>query len=160
VLQFQNNKEEGKATEYAEDGRIITKLTYKNGFIFTEERINRFNSEGRRTGIWQDLYDNQILKEEGPWTNGLRNGVFKFFDRKGKLERMELYENGELKEGGGETAIMDLRQEFYEDGTLKVVGSYSDGKRKGTFREYDQSGKEIKGYLYDNDVKIGEGNGG
>ena len=78
VLQFENNKEEGKATEYGDDGRIITKLTYKNGFIFTEERINRYNSEGRRTGIWQDLYENQVLKEEGPWTNGLRNGVFKF----------------------------------------------------------------------------------
>ncbi len=158
-VNFQNNKEEGKAVEYAEDGRIITLLTYRNGFMYTEERINRYNSEAKRTGIWQDLYPNGRIKEEGPWTNGERNGVFKFFNKKGELEKLEKYENGVLvtEDGNSETAILDIRKEYYEDGSIRVVGSYSGGKKKGTFREYDKEGKEINGYLYDNDRKMGEG---
>ncbi|MFN0031334.1 MAG: toxin-antitoxin system YwqK family antitoxin [Flavobacteriales bacterium] len=158
-LNYENNKEEGKAMEYAEDGRIITLLTYRNGFIYSEQQINRFNSEGKRTGVWQDLYANGQLKEEGPWTNGLRNGIFKFFDKKGDLDKMEKYDNGELVTADGDAteAIIDLRKEYDEEGNLKMTGSYSGGKKNGTFREYDKTGQEINGYYYQNDVLLGEG---
>lgn len=154
---FINNKEEGKAIEYEKDGRIITLITYRNGFIYSSEKINRYNNQNKRTGIWRDLYDNGLLKEEGNYSNGLRNGVFKFFDKKGNLEKMEKYIDGVLVDDNGESAIIDIRKEYYDDGSLKQSGSYRDGKKHGTFREYDSSGKETNGYLYENDNKVGEG---
>ncbi len=156
-VKFENNKEEGKALEYEKDGRIISYITYKNGFIYAEERINRYNSEGNKTGLWQDLFPNGQIKEEGTWSNGLKNGIFKYFDRRGTLLKMEKYTDGILDKESDETILLDIRDEYHEDGTLKESGSYREGKKHGTFREYDPRGKEIGGALYENDKKIGDG---
>lgn len=156
-LKFQNGKEEGKALEYERDGRIITLLTYRNGFIYTEERINRYDQEGKRTGVWRDLYSGGLVREEGNWANGLRNGVFKFFDKKGELEKLEKYQDGILVIDEAATAILDIRQVYDENGKVISSGTYMQGKKQGNFREYDSRGNEIGGTLYDADVKIGEG---
>lgn len=157
TISYVNNREEGKATEYAEDGRIITLMTYRNGFIYSSEKINRYNTQNKRTGIWRDLYENGSIKEEGNYNNGLRNGIFKFFDRKGDLERMEKYIDGVLVLDDGESAVLDIRKEYFEDGSLKSAGSYREGKKHGTFRQFDPSGKEVGGNLYENGVMVGEG---
>lgn len=156
-LSFVNNKEEGKGFEYDVDGRIITLLTYKNGFIYAQEKINRYNTEGKRTGIWQDLYVPGRIKEEGNWTNGLRNGVFKFYNRKGELERLERYEDGELVKGDNDSAVLDIRKEVYDSGKIKSIGSYKEGKKHGVFREFDEQGNVTNSFVYDQDTRSGEG---
>ncbi|MFM7233095.1 MAG: toxin-antitoxin system YwqK family antitoxin [Flavobacteriales bacterium] len=155
--QFVNNKEEGKAVEYERDGRIITLLTYRSGFIYTEERINRYDSQGKRSGIWRDLYEDGKLRQEGNWLAGMKNGVFKFYTSKGVLEKMERYENDVLIIDEASTAILDIRKQYHENGELKEVGTYREGKKQGNFRLYDESGKEAGGLLYDSDVLVGEG---
>jgi antitoxin component YwqK of YwqJK toxin-antitoxin module len=157
VFQIINNKEEGKATEYDRDGRIITLITYKSGFIYTEERINRYDLQGRRTGVWRDLYEDGSIQLEGNWARGLKNGVFKFYNRKGELEKLERYEDDVLVIDEAATAILDIRKEYHSNGSLKELGTYREGKRQGNFRLYDESGKENGGQLYDNDVLVGEG---
>jgi uncharacterized protein len=156
--QFVNNKEEGKLTEYAKDGRVITLITYRNGFMYASEKINRYDESGQRTGTWKDLYPNQQIKEEGNWTSGKRNGVFKFYDRKGFLEKIEKYVNGELAtDVTDDTSILDIRREYDENGRVRSVGSYREGKKHGTFRKYDENGKEIAAELYEADVVTGTG---
>lgn len=155
--QFVNNKEEGKAVEFERDGRIINLLTYRNGFIYTEERINRYDEQGKRTGIWKDLYENGSVSIEGIWVNGMKNGVFKFFNRKGELEKLERYENDNVIVDEAATAILDIRKEYYSNGNIKQVGTYREGKRQGNFRIYDENGNETGGMLYDNDALAGEG---
>lgn len=157
ILIYENNKEEGRSTEYDRDGRIITEYVYRNGFVYSEERINRYDINAKRTGVWRDLFPNGQLKEEGMWLNGLRNGVFKFFDDKGKLLKLEKYEDGLLVIDEAATAMLDIRKEFYPSGKVHLEGTYRDGKRQGNFREYDEQGNEIGGQLYDGDIKIGEG---
>ena len=157
-IEFVNNKEEGKGLEFETDGRIISLLLYKNGFVYNHERINRFNDQQKRTGIWRMLYEDGSLKEEGNYTNGLKNGVFKYFDRKGKLTLIQQFIDDVLVEGEGATALPDIRQEYYSDGQLKMSGSYRNGKKQGTFRTYDPRGKEGLSYLYEQDVKVAEGN--
>ncbi|MFM7729895.1 MAG: toxin-antitoxin system YwqK family antitoxin, partial [Flavobacteriales bacterium] len=56
ILIYENNKEEGRSTEYDTDGRIITQYVYRNGFVYSEERINRYDAAGKRTGVWRDLF--------------------------------------------------------------------------------------------------------
>jgi len=154
---FENNKEEGKATEYETDGRIITMLTYKNGFIYTEEKINRYDNQGKRTGVWKDLYEDGKLREEGNWAMGMRNGVFKFYTKKGELEKLERYENDVLIIDEASTAILDIRKEYFPNGSIKEIGTYREGKKQGNFRIFDESGKETAGLLFDNDTLVGEG---
>ena len=154
---FENNKEEGKATEYYRDGRIITVMTYKNGFIYTEEKINRYDSQGKRTGVWRDLYEDGKMRQEGNWLAGMKNGVFKFFNKKGELEKLERYENDVLMVDDASTAILDIRKEYHPNGSLKEMGTYREGKKQGNFRVYDDGGNETGGLLYDNNVLVGEG---
>jgi uncharacterized protein len=158
VIDFKNNKEEGKGTEYEKDGRIISLYVYKNGFVYSYEKINRYNEQQRKTGIWRDLYESGDLKEEGNYTNGLRNGVFKNYDRKGKLVGIQQYVDDVLMEGENATAIPDIRQDFYEDGQIKSSGSYRNGKKQGTFRQYDPRGNEEMAQLYEQDLLVAEGN--
>jgi antitoxin component YwqK of YwqJK toxin-antitoxin module len=157
TVTFVQNKEEGKAFEYDKDGRVITLLTYKNGFIYASEKINRFNSEGRKTGVWRELYPTGVTKEEGNWTNGLKNGIFKLYKKNGDLDRLEKYEDGIKIEGDEQTMILEVRQQFYESGNVKERGSYKEGKKQGTFRFYDENGNETGAALYVEDQKIGEG---
>lgn len=156
-FQLVNNKEEGKAVEYDRDGRIITLITYKNGFVYTEERINRYDMQGRRTGIWRDLYSDNTLQVEGNWARGMKNGVFKFYNKKGELEKLERYEDDVLIVDEASTAILDIRKEYHANGNIKELGTYREDKKQGNFRLYDANGKESGGLLYDNDVLIGEG---
>ena len=154
---FENNKEEGKATEYDRDGRIITLLTYRNGFIYTEEKINRYDSQAKRTGVWKDLYEDGKLQMEGNWQLGMKNGVFKFYTRKGDLEKLERYENDVLIIDEASTSILDIRKEYHANGTMREMGTYRNGKKQGNFRVYDEEGKESGGLLFDNDILVGEG---
>jgi antitoxin component YwqK of YwqJK toxin-antitoxin module len=157
-IQFANNIEEGKAIEYAKDGRVITYMTYRNGFLYSQEPVNRYNSEGNRTGVWKDNYANtSLLFEEGNWSNGKKNGVFKIFNKKGNLEKMEKYVNGVLIEGDAETALMDIRKEYYPDGTLRMIGGYRDNAKHGSFREFDKDGNVINSYVYEAGQVTGEG---
>ncbi len=146
---FENNKEEGKATEYERDGRVITLWTYRNGFIYTEEKINRYDSQGNRTGIWRDLYDDGKLKMEGNWALGMKNGVFKFYTKKGELEKLERYENDILIVDEASTAILDIRKEYHANGSIKEIGTFREGKRQGNFRSFDDTGEEVGGFLFD-----------
>ncbi len=156
--QFVNNKEEGKMLEYAKDGRIITVITYRNGFIYASEKINRYDDEGNRIGPWRELYANQQIKEEGNWTAGKRNGVFKFYDKRGLLERIERYVMGELvNDNGDDTSVLDIRREYDEMGRVRSVGSYRDGKKHGTFRFFSETGQEEPAMIYDAGTVTGLG---
>ena len=53
--------------------------------------------------------------------------------------------------------MMDIRKEYYENGKLKLVGSYKNGTKQGVFREYDQEGNIINSHIYEGNVKSGEG---
>jgi uncharacterized protein len=156
-VNFENDLEEGKGFEYAEDGRVITFLNYKSGFIRSIEKVNRLNIRKERTGYWVLYWPNELVQEEGTWTNGVRNGVFKFFKKNGDLDRIEVYSGGEIIEGADAAVMLDIRKEYYEDGTLRMIGSYREGSKQGVFREYDKSGEIINSYVYENNVKYGEG---
>jgi antitoxin component YwqK of YwqJK toxin-antitoxin module len=132
-------------------------MTYKNGFIYTEEKINRYDSQGKRTGVWRDLYEDGKMRQEGNWLAGMKNGVFKFFNKKGELEKLERYENDVLMVDDASTAILDIRKEYHPNGSLKEMGTYREGKKQGNFRVYDDGGNETGGLLYDNNVLVGEG---
>jgi len=157
TLSFLENKEEGRGFEYAKDGRIITYLNYNSGFIRSIEKLNRKNKTGKKTGYWVDLYPNGKVEMDGYFTNGIRNGIFKFYDKRDNLDRIEKYVGGELIIDASETVMLDIRKEYYPGGGLKLVGSYRDGSKQGVFREYDKGGKITTAYLYDGNVKLGEG---
>ena len=56
-------------------------------------RINQYDVNGKKQGIWVTYYDNGQLDTKGNYKNGLRDGVWETYYWNGTLER-ELYNNG------------------------------------------------------------------
>ena len=77
--------------------------------------------------------DNGILKVEGMYdVIGKENGTFKYYDEKGKIEKVEIYLHGVLLARG----IFDEKErrqgyweEYYIGGSIKSKGKYIDGKK-------------------------------
>ena len=155
---YNQGKAEGKAYEYAPDGRIITLLEYADGNLKSVDRINRYDSNQLKQGKWIEFHANGVVAEEGIYQSGERNGIFKFFDKEGNLLRMELYRNGQLFEDAEETAILDIRKTFYPSGKLRSDGGYnSEGQREGLHKYFDELGELEKSVLYEDGVSVGEG---
>lgn len=156
-IPFLNGVEEGVAKEYDNDGIITSILVYKIGYILKREYINRRDKSGLKQGVWKVFYDNNILKEEGFYLNGKKDGFFKYYDVEGNLEKLEKYINGNIVEGAEETRILETRVDYYKDGKQKVIQTYLNNKPHGIRREYSEEGKVIQGYLFNEGEIIGIG---
>ncbi len=144
-----NILKEGIAKEYAEDGRITQLITYKKGFISNRERINRFDSEGKKHGNWKYFYDDGSLQLECIYKHGLRNGYYKEYDADGNLLFAYKYVDGEKQEFVAELSKLDVKREYYPDGNIKVKATYNkENKPEGVWREYTEEGEVEKSFIY------------
>lgn len=158
-VNFTDGLEEGMAYEYDEDdGRIITLIKYKSGFIVDREMINRFDNSGKKNGTWKYYYTSGIIRKEGTYKHGLENGYFKEYDKDGNLLTTSKYIDGILQEDVAELAKLDVRKDYYPDGKVKIAATYNkEGKLEGIRREYAEDGSIEKSYIFKNGTMIGEG---
>lgn len=157
-IPFVDNLETGEGYEYAEDGRIITLLTYKNGVLTKKQRINRKDDQDQKQGMWMAFHNNRKVKEEGPYMNGLRNGYWKFYQPNGNLKRVEKWVMGQLQENAQEVAKIEVKREIDPNtGKLAYKGAYRNGKPEGVHRKYDDEGKVVESKIYDSGVLLFEG---
>ena len=158
-IPFTSGLEEGLAREYDENGNIIQLITYKKGYVVERERINRYDSDSLPHGKWKWFYDeDEALRMEGTFKHGLKDGYFKEYDRDGNLLTATKYVNGEKQEMAEELMVLDVRTDYYPDGTVKVIGTYNkEGIPEGVRREYNEEGKVEKAYIFRKGVIIGEG---
>lgn len=154
---FKENLEDGLGKEYALDGRVISILEYKKGYLRSVQKVNRKDEQGKKNGIWKTWNARDIVTEEGVWSNGMRNGIFKYYKGSGELDYLEKYEWGELVVDAEETIPMDLRKSYHDNGMVATSSTYSNGKRIGVYREYNREGEVISGAIYSNDTLVAEG---
>lgn len=154
---YKDGLEDGIVKEYDTTGRIITLYTYKKGFIISREIINRFNSLGNKHGQWFDFYESGKIKQTSEWRNGVLNGFVKNYEETGNLQNVQKYINGIIQPEATEIQVYDIRYDYYENGKIKIIGSYREDKPDGIRREYDEKGKIIKGFIFRNGVLIAEG---
>jgi uncharacterized protein len=154
---YVNDKETGVSKEYAQDGTIIVLTEYRNGSIIRRENINRVDRNGKKQGVWKLFYTDETLKEEGFYVNGRKNGYFKQYDVNGVLKIVEKYVDDVIQEDVPELASYEIRTDYYDDGSVKVVGSYKNGVPEGIRREYDANGKITDSYIFEKGVIMGEG---
>lgn len=157
TVMYTDGLEEGIAKEFAEDGRITQLITYKRGFISNRERINRYDSEGKKHGNWKYFYENGNLQLECIYKHGLRNGYYKEYDIDGNLLTALKYVDGEKQDFVPEFTRLDLKTEYYPDGKVKVKATFKDDKPEGVWRQYSEDGEIEVSYFYKNGIIIGEG---
>ena len=156
-IPFIKGLEQGFAREYASDGTIITLTEYKRGFIVDRMRINRKDGNGRKQGKWYIFYDSGNLHSEVTWKDDKKNGYLKEYAENGDLLKISKYVEDVLQPEAEEIQKLEVQNEYYPDGKVKISAMFRNGIPEGVKREYNADGIVEKSYLYKNGVIIGEG---
>lgn len=149
------------------DGYQVFK--YPNGSVSSEGLIKN----GKPEGFWKSYYVSGIMKSEGRRTNFMLDSIWVFFDQSGdtteKISFLYGKKNGwynkyksdpshgiyiwskelfaaDKKEG---TAYL-----YYPDGKVQQTFSYSDGKKEGLSKEFDNNGNIVTLLEYNNDFLV------
>ncbi len=155
IVPYIDDQKNGIAKEYSREGRLITISIYKKGFLSSVEKINRFDTKGKKIGLWKDFYKSFKLKEERRYKNDLLNGYVKYYDPEGKLDSAILYVDGIKRIEDEEMADFDLRYSYYSDGNIKSTTIYNlNGQKNGVSNEYSPEGEIIATKYYDHDILI------
>ena len=156
-IPFAEGKENGTGYEFDVDGRIITILEYRDGNLRTVEKVNRTDNQGKKRGPWVEFYPHGVVSMEGYYMNDLKNGIFKYYNRKGDLINLEKYRDDQLVRDSEESVILDIRNTYYSDGKVKSSGGYVDGKKEGIHRIYNEEGDIVSGEVYKKGLITAEG---
>lgn len=152
-----DGKNVGQLTEYNEKGEIITEEIYDNGFLKDRQELNRYDDNGEKTGLWRTYYPDGTIKSEGDYVDGKKNGVFKEFDKKGKLVDIKQMMGDTTMSSSSEIVIIELYKSYHPNGKIKLVGGINNGLKSGIYREFDENGELINGYIYKKDTMLAEG---
>lgn len=159
------------AQENVENGYV--KLYYPNGKISSEGTMVK----GKPDGYWITYYLNGVKKSEGNRRNFLLDSVWVFYDEKGDTTEKINFVLGKrngfyykynvknvLNEGSvnyiasKEMYVNDKKEGpsyyFYENGKVKEVINFKNGKRNGSGKEFDKDGIVITLYEFFNDYMI------
>ena len=153
-IPWNSGQKEGIALGYgyskSGERRIIRRMGYREDLLRWVEDINRYDDQGRETGKWMTFWPNERVRSEGPYDRGLREGVFKFFNRNGDLERTETYKRGERVMDAPEAVALDLRKSFHSNGEVSRQGPWRENTPMGTHRYFDESGHLIEVKVFRN----------
>lgn len=156
-IPFEANKEQGKAKEFAEDGTLIGITKYTLGFVNSVERFNRYNKNGQKEGLWKEFFpESDFVLKDGIWSNGKRNGLFQYYDKKGIVIRTELYENDVLVTDNGGVGNLSFKVDTLENGNV-IRGGYAGTLKQGIFHVERSSGERIVNQVYQQGIKVAEG---
>lgn len=130
---------------------LITVLTVNVSFGQQTEKLDYCNCQDQIEQISPNLNGtferkcNGVLIEKGEFVNGLKNGEWITYSRKGKLIRKINYENGLLN---GKIEL------FYVNGKTKVNGQFEKGNKIGKWIYYTEKGKILSEGSYDSNKPI------
>lgn len=138
TLPYVNGKPDGISYEFGPDSTVIAIYEYKGGILQNSDKINRKDAEGKKQGPWKEFFDDGKAKKEIRYNDDLLDGYVKEYDTKGNLVKTEKFNFGKQILNAPELANVEIYKTYYEDGTLKYEGPYSDGYPIGTHYYYKQ----------------------
>ncbi|MGB1284680.1 MAG: toxin-antitoxin system YwqK family antitoxin, partial [Polaribacter sp.] len=116
---------------------------------FNAQKINQFDKNKKRTGVWKKYYPNKRIRYVGEFKNGKEVGVFKFYDITTSKFPVSL-------KTFSETTDSVFVQFFTRKGILVSEGYLLGKKRVGTWKYYFSSGKLLSQEEYKNGLLEGE----
>ncbi len=126
-------------------------------------------ANGKRNGLWLELYESGNLKAEGYYENGNKIGVWTWYYEsvddirnksiEGKFDREGhetgawtfWFPNGKVAEKGSfvNGRRSGLWVEYWENGKVKAEGYYQEGREIGIWTYYRQDGNKLSQGMYD-----------
>jgi antitoxin component YwqK of YwqJK toxin-antitoxin module len=140
--------------------------------VFFAQKINQYDENKQRTGVWKKYYENQKIRYEGQFKNGKEIGVFKFYDESTSQQPISIKKFSEktdsvaveyyLKDGKLQSKgfFIDKNrvgkwQYFFQDGKIMSEEFYQKGKLEGKLVNYYPNGKPTEITYYKNGLKHG-----
>jgi antitoxin component YwqK of YwqJK toxin-antitoxin module len=157
-IPYVDGKENGIGKEFLKDSTVITISNYKNGFITREEKINRTDYLGRKQGVFKLFFDmSDHEKIVATYSDDKLNGYLKEYNLRGDLIKTEKWVDGVLQKSSKESAKIDIKREFYDNGAIKSYGTSRSGLLEGITRYYDETGRLVGSKFYKNGSLSSEG---
>lgn len=149
---------------YDETGKLNLIINYKKGvyhgyrYSHVKDRIvmDLFEN-GVKNGISKELFEDSVLAKTIPFVDGLEDGISMDYAKDGRIIGMTKYRNGFVvnqeyfNRFDGDGKKHGNWKEFFENGELKLEGTYRNGYKNGYFKYYDENGnlKSIEKYIDD-----------
>jgi antitoxin component YwqK of YwqJK toxin-antitoxin module len=145
---------------------IFTVLSFHS--TVGQEKINQFNANGERVGVWKKYYSNSRLRYIGQFKDGKEIGTFKFysalssehptviksFEKDSNLAKVSYYdETGVLKSTGEMNGKIRIGKWFYYhlDGkSILSEENYENGILNGSSKTFYNTGKITEEMFYEN----------
>lgn len=156
-IPFVKGQEQGFGKEFDQQGMIITLTEYRKGFVVDRLRINRKDDKGRKQGRWFTFYERGGVHTEASYRDDLMHGYYKEYAENGDLLKIMKYEFGILQKEAEEVRKMDIQQEYYSNGKVRISAMFRNGVQEGVQQEYDSNGVIIRSVQYKNGQVTGEG---
>lgn len=164
---YKNGKLTGKEVNYHNNGKLESKGNYfagnrngqwvsyyKNGELKSKENYLK----GVKEGVWSLYHENGKLKEIVPYKNNKIHGVWTIYNDEGiltgktqinngnfkELHKTFYHSNGQISAIGNTDGIGNNYGEwkyYYENGSLKEINNYKDGKEDGKNIKYYKNGQ-------------------
>ncbi len=157
TVSYKNGLPEGLSFQYSPDSTINCIILYKGGFIKRLNKINQYNPQGHKEGLWQGFYPNGSVKWECTYIDGKIEGYYKTYGPDGSVVTIKKYINNVVQNNAPELAKLEVKTEYFDNGHIQETGPYKDGKPFGAHRIFDSTGKEIKAQIYDSGRVVAEG---
>jgi len=151
-------------TFYDSQGKKTLEITYKNGkknglrrSYQQEEIVNEYFINDIKQGLSKTYYISGKLKKETPFENGLENGIEREYDTTGLIISLIEYRTGFVinRERINRVDFKGQKQGvwkwFYDNGNLKLEGTFQNDKKNGFFKSYKPDGNLIVIEKYIND---------
>jgi len=114
--------------------------------IVDGERINQFTHDGKKTGIWEESYNNGQLSSKVSYKDDKRDGIWESYYKNGQLLSKGSYKN-DKKTG--------IWESYYDNGQSYSKGSYKNDKQNGIWEYYYPNGQLSSKGLYKDGKKDG-----
>ena len=148
---YENGKKSGLAKTYNKKGKLID-LRRMDG-----DTLAGHKDELVIIDLYKAFYEDGKIKLIGGINNGLKNGIFREYDKEGEIINGYIYDYDTLIAEGMISAAGIYQGEwrhYYKIGKLAAEGNYIDSKKDGKWIYYYANGKkEQEGKYVENELK-------
>jgi antitoxin component YwqK of YwqJK toxin-antitoxin module len=154
IVRYKDGRKQGLTREFI-NGMIQVVYKYHNDFMIDREFINQTDNKGLKQGVWREYFDNDNIRTEENYKNGVLNGYYREYNQAGKMMVSKFYENGKLIENNSEEEIIaEVKNQYDSLGNLVTSGSYLNNIPVGTHRKYSADKTKVKIEEYNNSGQV------
>lgn len=169
MLKSEGNRKEFKLDSawrfYNPEGKLVLKINFRDGkrngyktSWLDKETIKEQYIDDIKEGYTEYDHPDGWKKMEIPFVKGLEQGLGKEYNEKGDIITITEYKKGFIVERLKINRRDKINRKqgrwmsFWENGKVRIEGTYKDDKKNGYFKEYSENGDLVTITKYLNDV--------